>query len=78
MADLPGLVAAVAVLVVIHLFAGKLRFLNGVPRSRWLSIAAGVSIAYVFVRLLPELAAGQDVVSRSLPEVFPSARSMST
>jgi hypothetical protein len=70
MADLPGLVAAVAVLAAIHLSAGKLRFLNGVPRSRWLSIAGGVSIAYVFVRLLPELAAGQDVVNRSLPEVF--------
>ena len=39
----------------IHLFAGKLRFLNRLPRSRWLSAAGGVSVAYVFLHLLPEL-----------------------
>lgn len=39
----------------VHLFAGKLRFLNRLPRSRWLSAAGGVSVAYVFLHLLPEL-----------------------
>ena len=43
----------------VHLFAGRLRFLEGVPRSRWLSLAGGVSVAYVFVHLLPELNRGQ-------------------
>lgn len=53
-----ALAAAVA-LTVVHLTAGKLRFLEGIPRSRWLSLAGGISVAYVFVHLLPELEEGQ-------------------
>lgn len=56
---------AVTALVVVHLFAAKLRFLQGTPRSRWLSAAGGISVAYVFLHLLPELAEGQDVIQRS-------------
>lgn len=51
-----GLVAALFLLV--HLFAGRLRF-QTMPRSVWLSAAGGVSVAYVFIHLLPELAAHQ-------------------
>jgi len=47
-------------LVCIHLFASQLRFLNTVSRSRWLSIAGGVSVAYVFIHILPELSEGQE------------------
>jgi hypothetical protein len=47
-------------LTLVHLFAGRLRFLEGLPRSRWLSFAGGVSVSYVFLRLLPELGAGQE------------------
>jgi hypothetical protein len=54
--------AAAAGLALVHLFAGKLRFLEGIPRSVWLSTAAGVSVAYVFLHLLPELAEGQEQV----------------
>lgn len=39
----------------VHVFAGKLRFLQAVPRSRWLSAAGGVSVAYVFVHVFPEI-----------------------
>ncbi|MCQ4310411.1 hypothetical protein NAV33_00640 [Pseudomonas stutzeri] len=39
--------------------------LNRLPRSRWLSMAGGVSVAYVFVHLLPELARGQEVIDGS-------------
>ncbi|MGF1516005.1 MAG: hypothetical protein ACFB5Z_20230 [Elainellaceae cyanobacterium] len=42
-------------LALIHLFVNKLKFIGTVPRSRWLSGASGVSVAYVFVHLLPEL-----------------------
>ncbi len=56
--DLTALVAAL-VLVVVHLFSGRLRFLGGIPRSGWLSAFGGISVAYVFVHLLPELAEGQ-------------------
>ena len=38
----------------IHLFAARLRFIRTAPRSRYLSLAGGVSVAYVFVHLLPE------------------------
>jgi hypothetical protein len=54
-----ALVAAV-VLAVVHAVTPLLRFLEGTPRSVWLSIAGGVSVAYVFVHLLPELAAGEE------------------
>ena len=43
------------VLAVIHFFAGQFRFANEIPRSRWLSFAGGVSVAYALVHLLPEL-----------------------
>ncbi len=46
-------------LALVHLLAGKLRLLRSVPRSIWLSAAGGVSVAYVFVHLLPEVAARQ-------------------
>ncbi len=46
----------------VHVFAGKLRFLDVVPRSRWLSFAGGTSVAYVFLHLLPELKRLQDVL----------------
>jgi len=55
---LQALVAA-AILALVHLFSGRMRFLGGVPRSAWLSAFAGISVAYVFVHLLPELAEGQ-------------------
>lgn len=31
----------------LHLVAGRLRFLDVIPRSRWLSFGSGVSVAYV-------------------------------
>jgi hypothetical protein len=54
--------AALAFLGFLHLIAGRLRFLDVVPRSRWLSAAGGISVAYVVVHLLPELAEGQESV----------------
>lgn len=62
------MIAALAAAVIMagaHLFAGRLRFLSGTPRSRWLSFAGGVSVAYVIVHLIPEIAEYQDPVSRT-------------
>ena len=42
--------------VLVHIFGNRLTFLSGTPRSVWLSGAGGVSVAYVFIHLLPELA----------------------
>lgn len=50
---------AAALLVVIHLFIGKLKFLNVMPRSLWLSFAGGCAVAYVFAYLLPRIAGEQ-------------------
>lgn len=44
------------------------RELDAVPRSRWLSGAGGVAVAYVFVHLLPELAAGRPHLARALAD----------
>ena len=62
--------AAAVVLALVHLFGGGLRFLDRVPRSRWLSFAGGVSVAYVFVHLLPELAEGQERLSAAAGPVL--------
>lgn len=43
------------VLASVHLLSGRLTFLQAIPRSRWLSVAGGVSVSYVFLHLLPEL-----------------------
>ena len=55
----PATLAAALALTLVHLTAGNLRLLEGIPRSRWLSLAGGISVAYVFVHLLPELQEGQ-------------------
>lgn len=38
-----------AVWVLIHLFADRLKFLDVIPRSRWLSVAGGISIGYLLL-----------------------------
>lgn len=53
-------------LALVHLYAGKLRFLEGTPRSTWLSVAGGVSVAYVFVHLLPEMSEAQETLAEAL------------
>lgn len=53
-------------LALVHLFAAKLRFLEITPRSIWLSASSGVSVAYVFVHLLPELNLAQETIRGSV------------
>lgn len=48
----------------IHIFGKGMIWLRATPRSAWLSVAGGVSVAYVFVHLLPELARHQETFSR--------------
>ena len=61
---------SVICLAVTHLFGGKLKFLSGTPRSIWLSVAGGISVAYVFIHLLPELAEGQEVIRKSVDGIL--------
>lgn len=69
---MPGLALIFAVcLAVIHLGAIRFSLARVEPRSRWLSLAGGTSVAYVFVHILPELKKGQDVMVRAdLPLEF--------
>lgn len=66
----PGLIALTGCLAVglalIHMFAGRLRFLRVVPRSRWLSFGSGVSVAYVFVHILPDLSEAQETIQQGV------------
>lgn len=46
--------------MVIHLYSRKMVFLKETPRSRFLSVAGGIAVAYVFLHLLPELSDYQE------------------
>jgi len=56
---------AALALAVVHVVGERLTFLDRIPRSRWLSGAGGVSVAYVFVHVLPELEAGGRAIEGS-------------
>ena len=58
--------ACLGLLVLVHVITPGLRFLEGTPRSIWLSLAGGVSVAYVFVHFMPELAASQEKVAEAV------------
>lgn len=49
----------------VHLYVGKLRWLERTPRSRWLSFAGGVAVGYVFLHILPELGAHAGAFERA-------------
>lgn len=67
--DLLPFIAATG-LALVHIFAGAMRFLDGIPRNRWLSIAGGVSLAYVFLHLLPELGERQEWLEATVGSVL--------
>lgn len=54
---------AAAGLAAVHVLAARFAdALDRIPRNRWLSAAAGISIAYVFVHLLPEIAEIEETI----------------
>ena len=57
------LTAAMLVLVAVHLTAGRLHVRDPLRRTSWLSFAGGVSVTYVFLELLPEMAEAQHVLA---------------
>ena len=50
----------------VHLFSQQHRFLDGVPRSRFLSLAGGMAVAFVLLRLLPAVDEGNAVLNEAL------------
>jgi len=59
---------AVLGLIIVHLYASNLAFLQQTPRSIWLSIAGGISVAYVFIHILPELSDWQESIKAAAGE----------
>ena len=53
-------------LACVHLFSQQLRFLDGVPRSRFLPLAGGMAVAFVLLRLLPAVDEGNAVLNEAL------------
>ena len=37
----------------VHVFVGRLHWLDRTPRSKWLSFAGGVAVGYVFLHIMP-------------------------
>lgn len=70
--SVPFILLAAAGLIVVHLSGAKLTFLEGTPRSVWLSVSGGISVSYVFIHLLPELAKGQEVIRKSVGALLQS------
>lgn len=58
-------IVAVLVLVLIHIFINRLR-LSNIPRSKWLSIAGGISVAYIFIQVFSELQEYQESVGEEV------------
>ena len=58
-------------LAAVHLFAGRLRFLGGIPRHWLLSAFGGISVAYAVVHLLPEVAEADEAISEAAEGVLP-------
>ena len=54
--------------MIIHLYAKELKFVRETPRSRFLSVAGGIAVAYVFLHLLPELNDYQEELQGRLNE----------
>jgi len=66
----PGFIALL-VLAVIHLFANQIKLLGWIWHGRFLSFAAGISFAYVFVDLLPALEKGQPILKQTFGDLLP-------
>ena len=59
------LIVVVGLLSLVHIFVGKLRFLERSP-DIWKSVAAGVGITYAFLVLLPKIARAQPALQAAV------------
>lgn len=62
---------SILVLSAVHLFANQAKVLGWIWHGRFLSFAAGISFAYVFVDLLPALEKGQPLLKQTFENVIP-------
>ena len=66
---IPTSLAALVLLILVHVATPSLKVLESTPRTVWLSVAGGVSVAYLFVDFLPELAASQEAFAAAAGEL---------
>jgi hypothetical protein len=66
----PVALVFITTLGLIHIFTGRLGWIDTLPQRRWLSFGAGVSLAYVFVDVLPILSAGQSSLQNATGVIF--------
>lgn len=59
------------VLIFVHLIANQVTVLTWVWHGRFLSFSAGLSLAYVFVDLLPTLEKGQPILKETFETMLP-------
>jgi len=57
-------------LALVHIFANQTRWLTKIPQRWWMSIAGGVSIAYIFLDIFPELEAAQAEVEHGIGPIL--------
>lgn len=65
-----GALAIALVLAALHLLTPRIRRLPGVPEEATGSFAGGLAVAYVFLHLLPEIAAGNEAIGEVLGDVL--------
>ena len=65
MSSMLATLLTVLALAIVHLYAGTTRALGHQWRPRALSAASGVSVAYVFLDLMPSLAEQQNLIDRT-------------
>lgn len=59
-------VLSVSLVALVHLRVHRMRFMTD-THVPWIAASAGVAVSYVFVNLLPKLAAGHEVLAASQP-----------
>ncbi len=68
--SLAGALLLALLLAALHLAAPHIRRLPLVPEGSTASFAGGTAVAYVFLHLLPEVAAGNEAVGEALSDVL--------
>lgn len=64
-------IAALFILAAVHLFANQAQVVGLIWHGRFLSFAAGISFAYVFVDLLPTLELAQPILKETFSAALP-------
>jgi hypothetical protein len=62
---------AICILAYIHIFAGRIQFTGNIWHTRFLSMAGGVAVAYVFVELMPRLGVSQTTLQAISADIVP-------